>query len=88
MSALLLSRSDSYSRHGELIGAFDRLFVRPGLLPAEFSAIGRRLFEDRQAGDYDPTADLGREEAERDIEDASRIIDAIERLLEAEPAPP
>lgn len=53
----------------------------PGTFPREFTAILARLFEDRQTGDYDPTASLDAAEAERDVQDAQRIVDAVAEHL-------
>ena len=45
--------------------------------PREWTAILARLFEDRQTGDYDPTATLDMDEAARDVEDAGRIVEMV-----------
>ena len=37
VSAALLSRGETYSRHGQVLGAFKRAFVHTGLLPREFT---------------------------------------------------
>lgn len=74
VTAALLSIGEAYSSHGQLLGAFNRRFVRAGLVPTEFTTMLTRLFEDRQTGDYDMTAGLSDDEARRDIEDAALII--------------
>jgi uncharacterized protein (UPF0332 family) len=71
----------AYSSHAQVLGAFNRDFVHSGTFPREFSAILARLFEDRQTGDYDPTASLDLAEAERDVEDAQRIVDEVAEHL-------
>jgi uncharacterized protein (UPF0332 family) len=60
-----------------VLGAFNRDFVRVGTFPREWTAILARLFEDRQTGDYDPTATLDMDEAARDVEDAGRIVEMV-----------
>jgi uncharacterized protein (UPF0332 family) len=77
VSAALLSRGQAYSSHAQVLGAFNRDFVHAGLFPREFTTILARLFEDRQTGDYDPTAVLELDEAERDVKDAERIVDEV-----------
>jgi hypothetical protein len=77
VSAALLARGQAFSSHAQVLGAFNRDFVHAGTFPREFTAILARLFEDRQTGDYDPTASLDAGEAERDVQDAQRIVDAI-----------
>lgn len=81
VSAALLARGQAFSSRAQVLGAFNRDFVHAGTFPREFTAILARLFEDRQTGDYDPTASLEAAEAERDIQDAQRIVDAITEHL-------
>jgi len=81
VSAALLTRGQAYSSHAQVLGAFNRDFVHADQFPREFTAILASLFEDRQTGDYDPTASLDVAEAERDVEDAQRIVDAIDAYL-------
>jgi uncharacterized protein (UPF0332 family) len=77
----LLARGQAFSSHAQVLGAFNRDFVHAGAFPREFAAVLARLFEDRQTGDYDPTASLEPSEAERDVRDAQRIVDAIAEHL-------
>ncbi len=81
VSAALLARGQAYSSHAQVLGAFNRHFVHTGEFPREFTTILARLFEDRQTGDYDPTASLDVAEAERDVQDAQRIVEAVAEHL-------
>jgi hypothetical protein len=81
VSAVLLARGQAYSSHAQVLGAFNKELVHGGSFPREFTGILTRPFEDRQAGDYDPTTRLERGDAERDVADAQRIVDAIEAHL-------
>jgi len=81
ISAALLSRGETYSRHGQVLGAFNRAFVHTGLLPREFTGLLTRLFENRQSGDYDVLPGVTETEARRDIADAQRIVEAVRRFL-------
>lgn len=82
VSAVLLARGEAYSSHAQVLGAFNRDLVHAGVFPREFTAVLARLFEDRQTGDYDPTAQIDEEEARRDVEDAQRVVDAIDALVQ------
>lgn len=84
ISALLLSRGKTFSRHAQLIGAFNRDFVKNHTFDREFTTLLTRLFEDRQSGDYDVISELTEQEARRDVADARRILDAIEVYLSGE----
>ena len=70
-------RGQAYSSHAQVLGAFNRDFVHAGTFPREFTVTLTRLFEDRQTGDYDPTTSLEQAEAERDVQDAERIVEAV-----------
>jgi len=89
VSAVHLSRDNTYSSHAQLIGRFNKDFVKTGLFPQEYTRILARLFEDRQAGDYDVVGTMTEAEARQDVEDAEKIVAAIADYLEsAEPTEP
>lgn len=81
VSAALLSLGKTYSSHAQILGAFNKEFIRPGIFPKYFTKILTRLFEDRQIGDYDFIPSLSEEEARQDIEDAQQIVKAISGFL-------
>ena len=70
ISALHLASGNSFSSHAQLIGRFNKDFVRAGIFPPSFTRTLTRLFEDRQLGDYDATAEITPEQATRDITEA------------------
>ena len=79
---MLLTHGRAYSSHAQVLGAFNRDFVHAGTFPREFTATLARPFEDRQTGDYDPTATLDMDEAASDVEDAGRIVEAVAAHLD------
>jgi uncharacterized protein (UPF0332 family) len=85
VSAALLSRGETSSRHGQVLGAFNKAFVHTELFPKEFTALLTRLFENRQSGDYDVLLGVTEAEARQDVADAQRIIEAICRFLSPPP---
>lgn len=85
VSAVLLSRDESYSHHAQVLGAFNRGFVHTGLFPREFTAVLTRLFENRQSGDYDVLARVTDIEARQDVADAQRIVGTIRQFLSSLP---
>ena len=80
VSALHLANGNTFSSHAQLIGRFNKDFVRTGRLPAEFTKIVTRLFQDRQLGEY-ALDSISLELAAQDIDDARRIIAAIDEQL-------
>ncbi len=65
ISAVLLSKELHYSSHSQVIGNFNKEFVKTGIFPLHFTKILQRLFEERQTGDYDFDNYITREEAEK-----------------------
>lgn len=81
ISALHLASGNSFSSHAQLIERFNKDFVHTGIFAPAFIRILTRLFEDRQLGDYDATAEITPEQANQDITDAHQIIQAIRTHL-------
>ena len=84
LSAALLQKRLTYSSHSQVIGAFNREFVRQGLFPKDFTAIVQGLFADRQTGDYDLGDMIDEETAALGIKNADRILQTIRLYLEKE----
>lgn len=80
-SAALAGRGLFFSSHGQVMGAFNREFVKTGLCPVEAFQKIRRLFEHRQVGDYSATVSIDRATAERDIADAQWILEQCTALI-------
>jgi len=64
VSALHLAEGNAFSSHAQLIGRFNKDFVRTGRLPLEYARILTRLFQDRQLGDYGAPASISHEQAQ------------------------
>lgn len=81
VTAALLSLGQAYSSHGQTLGAFNREFVHSGRVPKGFTATLTRLYEDRQAGDYETTVGVSHDEAQQDVEDAALIVATLREHL-------
>lgn len=79
---------NTFSTHAQLIGRFNKDFVRTGRMPAAFTRILTRLFQDRQLGDYGPPASISHEQAQHDIDDARQLIAAVRHHLDSHPNNP
>ena len=58
VSALLIKRGFSTSRHGHLRSVFHREFVKDGSIPTVMGKHFDKLFQNRQKSDYSDYADL------------------------------
>ncbi|MBK1646816.1 DNA-binding protein [Thiocapsa imhoffii] len=77
ISALHLAAGNTFSSHAQLIGRFNKDYVRTGIFVPSLTRILTRLFEDRQLGDYEPISTVTSEQAQQDIADAHEIIKAV-----------
>jgi uncharacterized protein (UPF0332 family) len=81
MTAALLSRDLSYSSHGQVIGAFNREFIKVGIFPKEYVAVVQALFDDRQIGDYGIFIKISKSTACEHINKTESFVGAINRFL-------
>lgn len=81
ISAVLFSRDLSFSSHAQVVGEFNRSFVKSGEFPPDTTRKLQRLFEDRQTADYDVIATVDELTARQDLNDAESIVASCAALL-------
>lgn len=81
ISAALLSCDMTFSSHAQVVGEFNRNFVKTGEFPADTTRKLQRLFEDRQTADYDVITAVDESTARQDLEDAESIVASCANLL-------
>ena len=67
----------TFSSHAQLIGAFNKEFVFPGLLPQELARSLRDLYELRQGADYDVHNSLEPSESGSALGRAEEFVDTV-----------
>lgn len=82
LTACLLTIDKSFSSHSQVIGAFNKEFIKSGIFPAAFSKDIQILFDDRQSGDYDILRLIDKETAEADLSKALKIVNHIKEYLD------
>jgi uncharacterized protein (UPF0332 family) len=83
ISAVLLSKGIAFSSHSQVIGVFNREFVKTGVFPADFSKKIQALFDCRQMGDYSIDSSIDHELAKTLTGDAGLIVEMIGKHLES-----
>ena len=83
--ALLAVRQTETSRHSGAIAQFDQLYVKPELLPREFSRWLHDAFLNRQSADYGAEVALARDEIDTLLSHARDFLAGVRRLLETSP---
>jgi uncharacterized protein (UPF0332 family) len=82
VSALLLSRNLSSSKHTGVRSLFSIHFVQQGLFPKELAALYNTLFDSRQESDYEDFFRIDPEEVLQWLSQAERFIRTAAELLE------
>jgi uncharacterized protein len=72
----LASLGESRSKHSGVIAAFGKLVIREGGFDEQIGRVLRSLFEQRNDVDYGEAV-ASRDDADRAIRDAERLIDAV-----------
>ncbi|MFA6076217.1 MAG: HEPN domain-containing protein [Negativicutes bacterium] len=80
--ALLLTHNLSSSKHGGIMGLFNREFVNSGLVDVDLGRFFGRMFEYRQKADYGDVDNFEVEQVGRWLVTASLFIDSLERLFD------
>ena len=80
-TALLKTRSLSFSKHTAVLSAFRQHFIKTGEFPVEFSDIYKLLFDARQAGDYEMMTKFDPDLLRKRLRDAQGFVDEIETWL-------
>jgi hypothetical protein len=82
VSALLLTRNFSTSKHGYLRSLMHREFVKTGLIPKNIGKHFDLLFDNRHKGDYDDFVRFKAEDVAGWLEPTKQFVDYIDRLIQ------
>ena len=82
VSALLLARGFSFSKHSGVLAAFNREFVKTGKIDKELGKFYNRMFEHRKTGDYGELVEFEEKDVRRWLKTAEEFLDTVEKLME------
>lgn len=81
VQALALTHDFSTSKHAQLLGWFNKTFVRTGQIHPSIGKLYHLGFEKRQEGDYQDFPAFSKDEIETDLDSVNRFLDAVEELI-------
>lgn len=81
VSALLLTKDISTSKHSYLRSLMHQEFVKTGLIPKELGKHFDLLFDSRMEGDYSDFARFKAEDVSGWLEETQRFVDHADRLI-------
>lgn len=82
VSALLLTKGLSFSKHSGVLAAFNREFVKTGKIDKELGKFYNRMFEHRRTGDYGELVEFEEEDVKGWLRKAEEFLDTVEKLME------
>src|SRR6266498_987337 len=74
VSALAIKNGYSTSKHFQLLGWFNKTYVKTGIVSSELSRIYYRAFEKRQEGDYEDLKYFTYEEVSEDFVNMKTLL--------------
>ena len=81
LTALALKNSFETSKHGQLIGWFNKEFISNKKLDTRFGKILRNAFQNRTKGDYDAFAIFTQQEVDNMLSEMVEFIEEIKTIL-------
>ncbi len=79
--ALALKNSFKTSKHQQLIGWFNKEFVKSGKVDTRLGSIIHKAYEDRTDSDYGIFIEFEKEEVQNKLEEMKEFISKIEKLI-------
>ncbi len=79
--ALALKNNFKTSKHQQLIGWFNKEFVKSGKVDTRFGGIIHKAFEDRTDSDYGIFIEFEKAEVQNKLEEMKEFISKIEKLI-------
>ena len=79
--ALALKYEFDTSKHGQLIGWFNKTFIKDKIIDHRFGKILREAFDFRQQGDYGTYTVIAKKDVENKFELMNEFIVHIERFI-------
>jgi uncharacterized protein len=81
MSALLLTKGMSASKHTYVRALLHREFIRPGTIPLKYGQVFDLLFNNRQKGDYSDLVRFRAEQVKEWLPQAREFVEYISGLI-------
>lgn len=81
VSALLLTKDLSSSKHSGVRALFNREFVKPGIVKEEYADFYNRIFDSRQEADYGDFVEFDEKKVRQWLCEAEDFIKEIEKII-------
>ena len=82
ITALLLRDGKQFARHSAIKSEFIRTYIKPGQIDVKWNKFYQKLFDERQEGDYIPTATFEASDVSTCLQQSREFIDLIRSLID------
>jgi len=82
VTALLLRDDKQFVRHSAVKAEFVRAYIKTGRLDVKWSRFYQKLFDDRQEGDYVPTATFEASDVSTYLQQAREFVGLVRDLID------
>ena len=82
VTALLVTKDLSSSKHSGVVSLFNRHFVKPGLISVEVGKFYSRMFDNRLESDYGELVQIEPQDIKDQLAGAKDLIRTIEKLID------
>ncbi len=82
VTALLLQDGKQFTRHSAVKSEFIRTYIKPERIDVKWNKFYQKLFDDRQEGDYIPTATFEASDVSTCLQQSREFIDLIRSLID------
>jgi uncharacterized protein (UPF0332 family) len=81
VSALALKENFSTSKHAQLLGWFNKNYIKTKIISPDLGKIYRESFDNRQESDYEDFVEYDKTDIEQKYYDMLRFVEEIEKLI-------
>lgn len=83
VSAITIAEGKSFHKHGQLIGYFQKEYVKTRIFERKFGRALQKAFEDRSEADYQDYLHFTREQVQTRIGEAEEFYSVVKAYLES-----
>jgi uncharacterized protein (UPF0332 family) len=81
LSALAIKNNFGTSKHKQLIGWFNRTYVKRNIVDKKYSKLIRKAYENRMEGDYNIFSYFSKDEVEESFKEMKEVIEEMKKLI-------
>lgn len=81
LSAVAIQNQFKTSKHEQLIGWFNKIYIKGNIIDKKYSRLIRKFYENRVEGDYNVFSEFSEEEVNQSFEEMKDVICEIQKMI-------